>query len=100
MHKGTEVEFESYSGFHDAGGNQTALHHILQAGGIERVILYGIATDYCVRAGSLDAVALGYRVVMIKDLSRGVVPETMNHALVGMKQRGVVVIDTLSKEEI
>ncbi len=67
--KGTEVEFESYSGFHDDGGNQTTLHHILQAGGIERVILCGIATDYCVRASSLDAVALGYRVVMIKDLS-------------------------------
>jgi nicotinamidase/pyrazinamidase len=100
VHKGTEVEFESYSGFRDDGGNQTTLHHILQAGGIERVILYGIATDYCVRASSLDAVALGYRVVMIKDLSRGVVPETTNHALEEMKQRGVIVIDTLSKEEI
>ena len=100
VHKGTEVVFESYSGFHDDGGNQTPLHRILQAGGIERVILYGIATDYCVRATSLDAVALGYQVVMVKDLSRGVAPETTNHALEEMKQRGVIVIDTLSKEDI
>ena len=100
VHKGMEVDFESYSGFHDDGGNQTPLHHILQAGGIERVILYGIATDYCVRATSLDAVALGYRVVMVKELSRGVIPETTNHALEEMKQRGVIVIDTLSKEDI
>jgi len=100
VHKGTEVEFESYSGFHDDGGNQTPLHRILQAGGIKRVILYGIATDYCVRATSLDALALGYQVVMVKDLSRGVAPETTNHALEEMKQRGVIVIDTLSKEDI
>ena len=100
VHKGTEVVFESYSGFHDDGGNQTPLHHILQAGGIERVILYGIATDYCVRATSLDAVALGYKVVMVKDLSRGVAPETTNHALEEMKQGGVIVIDTFSKEDI
>jgi len=100
VHKGTEVVFESYSGFHDDGGNQTPLHRILQAGGIERVILYGIATDYCVRATSLDALALGYQVVMVKDLSRGVAPETTNHALEEMKQRGVIVIDTLSKEDI
>jgi len=100
VHKGTEVEFESYSGFHDDGGNQTPLHRILQAGGIERVILYGIATDYCVRATSLDAVALGYKVVMVKDLSRGVAPETTNHALEEMKQGGVIVIDTFSKEDI
>ena len=99
VRKGTEVEFESYSGFHDDGGNQTPLHHILQAEDIERVIIYGIATDYCVRASSLDAVALGYQVVMVKDLSRGVAPETTNHALEEMKQRGVILLDTLSKEE-
>lgn len=100
VHKGTEVEFESYSGFHDDGGNQTPLHRILQAGGIKRVIIYGIATDYCVRASSLDAVSLGYQVVMVKDLSRGVAPETTNHALEEMKQGGVIVLDTLSKEDI
>jgi len=99
VRKGTEVEFESYSGFHDDGGNQTPLHHILQTGDIERVIIYGIATDYCVRASSLDAVALGYQVVMVKDLSRGVAPETTNHALEEMEQRGVILLDTLSKEE-
>ena len=99
VHKGTEVECESYSGFHDDGGNQTPLHHILQTGGIERVIIYGLATDYCVRASSLDAVALGYQVVMVKNLSRGVAPETTNRALEEMEQRGVILLDTLSKEE-
>jgi hypothetical protein len=36
---------------------------------------------------------------MVKDLSRGVAPETTNHALEEMEQRGVMLLDTLSKEE-
>jgi nicotinamidase/pyrazinamidase len=99
VRKGTQIEFESYSGFQDDGGNKTTLHSTLQAWGIERLIIYGIATDYCVRASALDAVALGYQVVMVKGLSRGVAPETTNHALEEMKQRGVMVLDSLSKEE-
>jgi nicotinamidase-related amidase len=77
----------------------TTLHSTLQAWGIERVIIYGIARDYCVRASALDAVALGYQVVMVKGLSRGVALETTNHAFEEMKQRGVIVLDTLSKKE-
>jgi nicotinamidase/pyrazinamidase len=73
VRKGTQADFESYSGFHDDGGNTTPLHDVLQAKNIARVNIYAIATDYCVRATStLDALKLGYHVVMIKDLSRGV----------------------------
>ena len=96
VRKGTEVEFESYSGFHDDGGNQTPLHYILRAKGIERVIIYGIATDYCVRASALDAVALGYRVVMVKNLSRGVAPETTKKAIEQLQQAGVKVVESVN----
>jgi nicotinamidase/pyrazinamidase len=99
VRKGTQSEFESYSGFQDDGGNKTPLHRTLQTWGIERLIICGIATDYCVRSSSLDAAALGYQVVMVKDLSRGVAPKTTNHALEEMKQRGVIVLNTLSKKE-
>lgn len=51
------------------------------------------------RASALDAVALGYRVMMVKGLSRGVALETTNHAFEEMKQRGVMVLDSLGKEE-
>jgi len=95
VRKGTEVEFESYSGFQDDGGNQTPLHHILQAGGIERVIIYGIATDYCVRASALDALKLGYQVVMIKDLSRGVAPETTKKAIEELQRAGVQILESV-----
>jgi nicotinamidase/pyrazinamidase len=39
----------------------TELDGLLRGRGIRRVIVCGLATDYCVRATALDAVALGYR---------------------------------------
>jgi nicotinamidase/pyrazinamidase len=95
VRKGTEVEFESYSGFHDDGGNQTLLHHILQAKQIERVIIYGIATDYCVRATALDALQLGYQVVMIKGLSRGIGLETAEKAIEELRRAGAEILESI-----
>lgn len=95
VRKGTQVEFESYSGFQDDGGNKTPLHHLLQTEGVERIIIYGIATDYCVRASSLDAVALGYRVALVKNLSRGVAPETTKKAIEELQRAGVQILESV-----
>jgi len=95
VHKGTQMEFESYSGFQDDEGNKTPLHRILQAWEIKRIIIYGLATDYCVRASSLDAVALGYQVVMVKDLSRGVAPETTKKAIEELQQAEVQLLESI-----
>jgi nicotinamidase/pyrazinamidase len=93
---GTEVEFESYSWFQDDGGTETSLHLLLQAEDIECVIIYGIAIDYyCARANSLGAVALGYRVVMVKDLSRGVAPETTKKAIGELQRAGVQILESV-----
>ncbi len=46
-----------YSGFED-----TPLESVLREHDIESVTLVGLATDYCVRATALDALALGLRV--------------------------------------
>jgi len=39
----------------------TELDGLLRGRGIRRVVICGLATDYCVRATALDAVAMGYR---------------------------------------
>jgi len=98
--KGEQIEFESYSGFNDDGGNQTILRRILQKWGITRVVIYGIATDYCVKATAFDAIESGYQVIVIKDLIRGVAPETSSSALDEMQRCGVFVLDKCDLEKI
>jgi nicotinamidase/pyrazinamidase len=98
--KGMDPQYDSYSGFQDDGGKKTEMDRILKKDGIKKVIVYGIATDYCVRATAFDAVAAGYKVIMIKNLSRGVAPDTSQKAIDEMKSKGVVILEELDLEKI
>jgi len=98
--KGMDPQYDSYSGFQDDGGKKTEMDNILKEDEITKVIVYGIATDYCVRATALDAVAAEYKVILIKNLSRGVAPDTSQKALDEMKAKGVVILDDLDLEKI
>jgi len=100
IQKGRNPRFDSYSGFKDDGGNPTELDTILRFHGIQRIILYGLATDYCVRATALDARALGYEVWLVKDLSRGVSRETTEAALREMAEAGVQVLSLKEVEAL
>ncbi len=98
--KGMDPQYDSYSGFQDDGGKKTDMDKILKKDGIKKVVVYGIATDYCVRATALDAVTAGYKVIMIKNLSRGVAPDTSQKAIDEMKSRGIVILEDLDLEKI
>ena len=98
--KGMDPQYDSYSGFQDDGGKKTEMDKLLKKDKIKKVVVYGIATDYCVRATALDAVAAGYKVFMIKNLSRGVAPDTSQKAIEEMKAKGVVVLDDLDLEKV
>ena len=92
VRKGMDPKFDSYSGFADDGGHRTDLDDLLQNDGIKKVMVYGLATDYCVKATALDAIAAGYEVDLIVGLCRGVSPETTAGALEEMKEKGVAII--------
>jgi nicotinamidase/pyrazinamidase len=98
--KGMDPQYDSYSGFQDDAGKKTAMDKLLKKEKINKVVVYGIATDYCVRATALDAVAAGYKVIMIKNLSRGVAPDTSQKAIEEMKAKGIVVLDDLDLQKI
>lgn len=68
VHKGTGLE-DGYSGFsvrhHVTGEVQsTELDGLLRDRDIERVVVVGLALDYCVKATALDAAELGYDTVV------------------------------------
>ena len=100
VRKGMDPNYDSYSGFQDDGGKKTVLDEVLKKDAIRKLVVYGIATDYCVRATALDGVAAGYKVVLIKNLCRGVGLDTSQKAIQEMKARGIVVLDDLDLEKI
>jgi len=68
---------DGYSGFtvaDPAGGRRspTGLAELLRDRGTERVIVVGLATDYCVKATALDAVALGFPATVLRGAVRAV----------------------------
>ncbi len=92
VRKGMDPQYDSYSGFADDGGVNTELDKLLQEDKIQKVVVYGLATDYCVRATALDAIGAGYEVDLILDLCRGVSPDTTAEAIEEMKARGVNIV--------
>lgn len=93
--KGKDERFDSYSGFQDDGGARTEMDAILKQNGIQKVIVYGLATDYCVKATAMDAHKAGYEVVVVQDLCRGVAPETSEQAYKDMQNQGITCVASL-----
>lgn len=86
--KATTPARDAYSAF-----DGTDLHARLQALGVRRLIVCGLATDYCVQASVFDALALGYAVVVLADgvAAVNVQPGDGERALAAMQRRGAVV---------
>jgi nicotinamidase/pyrazinamidase len=90
VRKGLDTKYDSYSGFADDGGRDTEMDNLLRKDGIKNLIIYGLATDYCVKATAIHAVEAGYKVTVIEALSKGVAPETIAQALEEMKAKGII----------
>jgi nicotinamidase/pyrazinamidase len=99
VRKGANGE-DGYSGFtmrDPLSGTEipTALEALLEAQGIERVVVVGLATDYCVKATALDALRLGHptsvlrRAIRAVDLASG----DGDRALADMVAAGIVVLE-------
>jgi len=100
VQKGRDTRYDSYSGFMDDGGAKTEMDQILKRNGIQKLIVYGIATDYCVKATAMDAADAGYKVFVIEGLCKGVTPETSAKALKEMKQKGITILKELDLQKI
>ena len=71
--KGTNHTIDSYSAFFDnTRQKSTGLEVFLRDREVDEVHILGLATDYCVKATALDAIALGFRTLLLTDGIRGV----------------------------
>lgn len=79
----------AYSGFEGAEPGGRSLDGWLRERGVTAVAVAGIATDHCVLATALDAVAAGYATTVLLEHCAGVLPETTDAAVVRMREAGV-----------
>jgi nicotinamidase/pyrazinamidase len=89
----TKGRYEAaYSGFEGTDESGTSLTDWLRQRGVDEVDIVGIATDYCVLATAVDAVAAGFTTRVLLDLTAGVAAETSAKAVEDMRARGVDVV--------
>lgn len=81
--------YSLFEGVSDDGNTAAAL---LDEHGIRDIDVVGLATDYCVRASALDALAHGRRVRVFTDLVAGVHPESSAAALAEIEAAGAEVV--------
>ncbi|MET8054072.1 nicotinamidase [Streptosporangium sp. NPDC005286] len=78
----------AYSGFEGVAPDGTSLADWLGERGVDTVDVVGIATDHCVRATALDALAHGLSVRVLLDLTAGVAAPTTEAALAELGSAG------------
>jgi nicotinamidase/pyrazinamidase len=64
---GAEREDQGYSGF-----EKSKLENLLRDRDVDEVAVAGLATDYCVRASTIDACRLGFDTTVVTDAIRAV----------------------------
>lgn len=93
--KGTDARIDSYSGFFDNGHRKaTGLGDFLNARKVTDVFIAGLATDYCVKFTTFDAVGLGFKTHLIEEACRGVnlKPDDVVNAIGEMRKAGVAIV--------
>ena len=72
IRKGLRGGVDSYSAFLEADGTPTGLAGYLRERGVTRVVVAGLATDFCVGSSAVDSARAGFETTLVEDAARGV----------------------------
>lgn len=86
--KGTSPEDEGYSAFEGRDAEGTPLIPLLVRHGVDTLCVGGLATEYCVRASVMDALAHGFHAVLLTDAIRALDSTAGARAIDEMQQAG------------
>lgn len=94
LRKGFRRAIDSYSAFFENDHvTPTGLEGYLRSRGVSRVLMVGLATDFCVNFSAVDAANLGFEVEVRMDLCRAIdLDGSLDNAVEGMKSAGVQLI--------
>jgi nicotinamidase/pyrazinamidase len=87
-------EKEVYSLFANPLAEAFLRDFVAEVGGAPQFFVYGVATDYCVRAAALGLAERGYRTTLLSDAVAGITPEGTAAALDEMARAGVRLSDS------
>ena len=92
--KGMGENEDAYSAFDARTDEGTPLEDLLKTKGVRRLVVGGLATDYCVRASVLGALERGFEVLVLRDAVRGVdvQPGDSEKALAEMQSKGAKLV--------
>ena len=98
VRKGYRRAIDSYSAFFENDRRTpTGLTGWLREHGIRRVVLCGLATDFCVAYSAIDARRQGFEAVLTLDACRGIdLGGSLDAALAQMREAGVALATSLA----
>lgn len=82
----------SYSAFQGMTDEGLALPEVLRRNEVTDLDIVGLATDYCVKASGLDAIALGLNVRILTDLVAGVAAGSSKSSLIELEAAGATLV--------
>ncbi|MBU0980920.1 MAG: isochorismatase family protein [Nanoarchaeota archaeon] len=92
--KGVIFEKQGHSVFPEVAGGNAYIDQFLTYVGVTEVILYGVATDYCVKEAALGFRRRGIDVSVVQDAVKAVDPTTEKAALQELEDAGVLFTTT------
>lgn len=95
IRKGFRPQIDSYSAFFENDrSTPTGLAGYLRERGFARVVLCGLATDFCVAYSAIDARRLGFETVVLLDACRAIdLGGSLAAASASMREAGVILDD-------
>ncbi|KPA73703.1 alpha/beta-hydrolase-like protein [Leptomonas pyrrhocoris] len=94
LRKGTRQAADSYSAFADESKQPTGLAGLLHALGVTRVVVCGVAYDYCVFFTAMDARRGGFDVVVVADWCAAVDAAQVPARTAALREAGVRVVES------
>ncbi|MDA8584953.1 bifunctional nicotinamidase/pyrazinamidase [Rhodobacteraceae bacterium] len=91
IRKGFRRQIDSYSAFFENDhATSTGLEGYLRNRGVEKLVVVGLALDFCVNYSAVDAAKLGFEVTVIESLCRAIdFDGSLNAAKAGMAAAGI-----------
>ena len=94
IRKGFRAAIDSYSAFFENDHSTvTGLAGYLRERGIERLVMAGLATDFCVRFSAVDAAKLGFKVKVVEEACRAIdLDGSLEQAMAEMRANEVEIV--------